>query len=340
VQRILISILTITTLASACLIERSAPTDITLYGFSIMKEAMEKAIIPGFTQSWKEKSGQEVSVTSSYAGSETITNQILSGVKADVAILSIERDAQRLKEKGFVSSDWRALPCKGIINKTPFVILVRKGNPKKIRDFADLARPGIRLIHPDPVSSGGAQWSLLAIYGSELIKSERETGEANKERAADLLKRIWANVVTTPGSAREGRTQFETGFGDALITYEMDALLMQDKQGGKGGEVEIAVPQASIFSEHPVVMIDRNISGDRRPLVEAFVNYLWSREAQGAFVKYYLRSVTDESLNKNEPRFAAIQLPFTIDYFGGWERAFPEIIEGVWKNRIRSSGGD
>ncbi len=140
--------------------------NITLYGFSIMKESLEKAIFPGFAAKWKREHGQDVSFTSSFAGSETVTNQILQGAPAHVAILSIERDAQRLKSGGFSTADWRTYPQKGIVNKTPFIILVRKGNPKGIKDFSDLAKPGVRVIHPDPISSGGAQWSILAIYGS------------------------------------------------------------------------------------------------------------------------------------------------------------------------------
>src|SRR5205814_8747364 len=196
--------------ASSCLPRPTSETggiNITLYGFSIMKEQLEKAIYPAFTAKWKQEHGQDIHFTSSFAVSETITNQILQGVKAEIAILSIERDAQRLKEKGFVTSDWRALPQKGIVNKTPFVILVRKGNPKGIRDFSDLAKPGVRLIHPDPISSGGAQWSILAIYGSELVKSEKQNGEADHARALQLLQAIWRNVISTPSSAREARTQ-------------------------------------------------------------------------------------------------------------------------------------
>src|SRR6266849_11005924 len=202
--------------------ESGGGVNITVYGFSIMKEPLEKAIYPAFAAKVKREHGFNVRFTSSFAGSETVTNQILQGVKAEIAILSIERDAQRLKEKGFVTSDWHQLPQKGIVNKTPFVILVRKGNPKGIHDFADLAKPGIKLIHPDPVSSGGAQWSILAIYGSELVKSEKQTGEKDQARAIQMLRAIWHNVIATPGSAREARTQFETGFGDALITYELE----------------------------------------------------------------------------------------------------------------------
>src|SRR5712664_871071 len=171
--------------------EERGGLNITLYGFSIMKESLEKFIYPAFAAKWKQEHGQEVKFTSSFAGSETVTNQILQGVGADIAILSIDRDAQRLKAGGFVTTDWHTRPYKGIVNKTPFVILVRKGNPKGINDFPDLAKPGVKVIHPDPVSSGGAQWSLLAIYGSELKKSEKQNGESDQARALQTLRAIW-----------------------------------------------------------------------------------------------------------------------------------------------------
>jgi sulfate/thiosulfate-binding protein len=305
--------------------------NITLYGFSVMKESMEKEIFPAFVTKWKQEHGQDVRFTSSYAGSETVTNQILQGVPADIAILSIDRDAQRLKEQGFVTSDWHALPYKGIVNKTPFVILVKGGNPKGIHDFPDLGKPGVKLIHPDPVSSGGAQWSVLAIYGSELIKSEKQSGKPDQDSALQTLQAIWKNVFVTPASAREARTTFELGNGDALITYELDGLLM--KESGK--PVEIIYPQATIFSEHPAVVIDRNVSAEKRAVVDAFMQYLWSDDAQKAFVKYHFYSVTNNALNEANKEFGHIEMPFTIDYFGGWDKAYPEVIEQIFKNKVR-----
>src|SRR5581483_4056016 len=214
---VLISVLLACVMAnSGCLPASSSSPgaiNITLYGFSIMKEVLEKAIYPGFAAQWKAEHGQEVHFTSSFAGSETVTNQILQGAGAQIAILSSERDAERLRQGGAVNSDWRNLPHKGIINETPFLIVVRQGNPKRINDFADLVKAGVKLIHPDPISSGGAQWSILAIYGSELKKAEQSKQVSNSERSSlDLLKSIWRNVISTPGSAREARTQFETGF--------------------------------------------------------------------------------------------------------------------------------
>src|SRR5256886_1197009 len=296
--------------------ESGGGTNVTLYGFSIMKESLEKAVYPAFIAKWKREHGQDVHFTSSFAGSETVTNQILQGVKAQIAILSIDRDAQRLKQGGFVTSDWHALPQKGIVNKTPFVILVRKGNPKGIHDFADLAKPGVKLIHPDPVSSGGAQWSILAIYGSELVKSEKQSGEADRARALQMLQAVWHNVISTPGSAREARTQFESGYGDALITYELDALLM--KQSNAKADAEIIIPEATIFSEHPAVVVDRNVSAADKPVVDAFMQYLWTEEVQRAFVRFHFRSSTSEALNQEHKELATIKYPFTVDYFHGW----------------------
>jgi sulfate/thiosulfate transport system substrate-binding protein len=333
---ILATFLVLNVLISSCLPKppaESGDLNLTVYGFSIMKESLEKAIYPGFAAKWKADHGQEVRFTSSFAGSETVTNQILQGVKADIAILSIERDADRLKQGGFVTSDWHAFPQKGIVNKTPFVILVRKGNPKGIHDFADLAKPGVKLIHPDPVSSGGAQWSVLAIYGSELVKSEKQSGEPDQARALQTLRAIWRNVISTPGSAREARTQFETGHGDALITYELEGLMM--KQAGAPVEIEIVVPQATIFSEHPAVVIDRNVSATKRPIVDAFMQYLWSEEVQRAFVQYHFRSATNETLDEENKQFALIEIPFTIDYFGGWSKAYPDVIEGIFRDQVQ-----
>jgi sulfate transport system substrate-binding protein len=320
---------------SACLpsppSESSGGVTITVYGFSIMKEVMEKEIYPSFSAKWKREHGTEVSFVSSFAGSETVTNQILQGAPADIAILSIDRDAERLADGKATTSDWHAYPNKGIVNKTPFVILVRKGNPKGIQDFVDLAKPGVRLIHPDPVSSGGAQWSILSIYGSELMKSEAASGTQDKIKAVSALQAIWKNVISTPGSAREARTQFETGYGDALITYELEGFLMK----ASGADIDMVVPRSTIFSEHPVVVIDRNVRGNKRPIVDAFIKYLWTDEAQKAFVKFHFRSITNKTFNSENKEFATIQQPFTVEMFGGWTKAYPEIIEGVFRDQVQ-----
>ena len=329
-----ITALILALLGASCLPKPPAASGditITLYGFSVMKESLEKAIFPGFAAKWKQQHGQVLQFQSSFAGSETVTNQILRGAPADLAILSIERDVDRLQKDGFVTADWRSLPAHGIVNKTPFVIIVRQGNPKGIKDFSDLAKPGVKLIHPDPISSGGAQWSILAIYGSELKKSEKESQEQGKARALETLRAIWKNVISTPGSAREARTTFELGNGDALITYELEGLLMKEAKE----PIEIVTPQSTIFSEHPAVVIDRNVTPSERPVIDAFMQYLWTDEAQQAFVQFHFFSSTNEAFNQANTAFGHIELPFGIDYFGGWGKAYPEVIEGIFRDQVQ-----
>jgi sulfate transport system substrate-binding protein len=147
----------------------------------------------------------------------------------------------------------------------------------------------------------------------------------------NTLKAIWKNVISTPGSAREARTQFETGYGDALITYELEGLLM--KAGG--ADIDMIIPKSTIFSEHPVVIVDRNVSPTQRPAVDAFMNYLWTDEAQKAFVKYHFRSVTNDAFNSDNTEFAKIEQPFTVEMFGGWNSAYPDVIEKVFRDQVQ-----
>lgn len=306
---------------------------ITLYGFSVIKEPLEKEIFPAYRDDWRQKTGQELSFIPSYAGSEIITNQIVSGVEADVAILASARNADRLVETGSTKHDWRRLPHRGILNRTAMVILVQRGNRHRIHDFADLGRKGVRLIHCDPVSSGAGQWSLLAVYGGALLRSGRLEGFRNPARAVEALKAVWSNVVSTPGSAREARTQFERKEGDALITYEMEALQLLEKST----DYEMIVPATTILAEHPVVIINHpqhGLSPARYAVVELFVRSLWDRAAQEAWVRARFRAVTDEALNAG---FTRIDHPFTVADLGEWKRAYQQIIEDVWKRQIQTS---
>src|SRR6185369_14133164 len=161
----------------------------------------------------------------------------------------------------------------------------------------------------------------------------KQSGEADRTRALQTLQAIWRNVFSTPASAREARTTFELGNGDALITYELDALLM--KQANANIDGEIVIPESTIFSEHPVVVVDRNVTSTERPVVDAFINYLFTDEAQRAFVKFHFRSSTNEALDQENKELAMIKYPFTVDYFGGWNKAYPEVIEGVFKDLVQ-----
>jgi sulfate transport system substrate-binding protein len=302
------------------------PRTIIFYGFSILGEAMNQGIFPAFQKQWKETTGEEVEFISSFAGSGTVTNQLIMGVPAQLALLSLESDAQRLSDAGVVEpQSWRRAPYRGVVNRTPFVILVRPGNPKGIHDYNDLTRPGIGEVHPDPLTSGGAKWAIVAEYGAGARNRPAES-----QAGYDILLGIWRNVIAQAHSARAARTQFENGFGDALITYEQEALY--DLSRGKRA-VEIICPRATILSEHTLAPLDRNIAAEERGRINAFVAFLWSETAQRIFVEYGFRSM-EERLNESNPAFGKIADPFLIDDFGGWGRADAEIVEGVWKNRV------
>jgi sulfate transport system substrate-binding protein len=302
------------------------PRTIVFYGFSILRDVIDKGVFPEFQRQWQARTGERVAFVSSFAGSGTITNQIILGVPAELALLSLELDAYKLAEARVIPSEsWRGLPFGGVVNRTPLIILVRPGNPGGIRDFQDLAKAGTRVVHPDPLTSGGANWAIVAEYGAGA------RGSPDPVRAGhDLLLGIWKNVVAQAASARAARTQFENGFGDALITYEQEALW--DRSRGRL-KADVVYPRATILSEHTLVRIDRNIRRRDRDLVDAFQRFLWTEDAQRLFVKYGFRSVIDR-LNEGRTAFGSIEDPFRIADMGGWKRAKKEIVDAVWKERV------
>ena len=301
----------------------AAPRTIVFYGFSILGEAMNDGIFPAFRSRWKDTTGETVEFAASFAGSGTITNQVLLGVPADLALVALDLDARRIAAGGRTREEsWRELPHGGVVNRTPFVILVRTGNPKGIHGFEDLARPGVRIVHPDPLTSGGALWAIVAEYGAGEI--------ARPGGGRELLLGIWRNVVAQSSSARAARTQFENGFGDALVTYEQEAVWDRSR---RRLPFDVVYPRATALSDHTVVVLDRNVAPPRRPLVDAFAAFLWSDEAQRIFVRYGFRSV-DEHWNAGNPAFGAIAEPFGAERFGGWPRAKAEIVDRVWRDDV------
>ncbi len=303
---------------------------LVLYGFSILGEVMNEGIFPAFQEQWERRSGEQVEFISSFASSGTITNQMIMGVPAQVAMLSLELDALRLVERRVLPGEtWRALPHNGVVNRTPFIIMVRPQNPRQIRDFEGLTAPGIGVVHPDPLTSGGAQWAILAEYGAVL----RRNGDT--DAAYRQLLGIWRNVVAQASSARAARTQFENGFGDALITYEQEAV--RDRARGRL-KADVVYPRSTILSEHTVVIIEKNIGEQDHELVKSFVDFLWSEAAQRIFVEYGFRSVEDR-LNASNRSFGVIAVPFTVADLGGWKRAKAEIIEAIWKRQVLQEVG-
>jgi len=304
----------------------AAPRTIVFYGFSILEHAVSEDVFPAFRRAWRARTGEDVECIASFAGSGTVTNQILMGVPVDVALLALEADARRLADAGVVAKDsWRALPYQGVVNRTPIVILVRPGNPKGIHDFADLTRPGVRVVHPDPLTSGAANWAIVAEYGAG-----RRAQPDDPQAGYAMLLGIWKNVVAQAASARAARTQFDLGFGDALITYEQEGLW--DRARGML-HAEIVYPRHTILTEHTLVEVTRNVTPPEREMVDSLVAFLWEEPAQRLFVANGFRSVND-AVPQPDSVFAKIEDPFLIGDYGGWAVAKKEIVEGVWRDRV------
>ncbi|MBI1747253.1 MAG: substrate-binding domain-containing protein [Acidobacteria bacterium] len=307
------------------------PHTLVVYGFSILQEVMSGRIFPAFQRHYQQKTNKRIQILGSFSGSGTTTNHILMGAPAQVALLSTPGNAARLKQAGLVRTDWASFPFRGVIARTPVVILVRHGNPKGIHDFSDLVRDPIAIIHPDPLTSGGALWAILAEYGSALTRSEAQWGRPDRSAAFLQLEGIWRRITALTGSARGARTQFDSGFGDALVTYEQEAV--SDMRLHRFS-AELIMPWATIFTEPLAVIVDRNVSEADRPIVNEFVNYLWSDAAQFILVDEGFRSVTHESFNHESPYFQPMAHPFTIADLGGWDRAYDTIIREIWEKQI------
>lgn len=313
--------------SSACQLRGDQKGTIVLYGFSIMEDVLKEEIIPAFQKDWEEKNGEEVTFITSFAGSGTITNQIVFGAPGQIAMVATEMDALRIKDAGFVVTDWRSFPNEGTYAYTITCIVTREGNPKGIQSFEDLTKQGVEVVYPDPTTSGGAQWGILALYGSALRTTEAAIGGPDQAYARDLLKRVSLNTNNLPESARRALTQFSLGYGDVLLSYENEALY--DISSGK--EYEIVVPESTIYIEPKVVIVDKNVAESEKEVVRAFVDFLWTEEAQEAFVRYQFR-VADEGLSQEyATKYATVELPFTIDYLGGWQEATSTIIDQIWR---------
>lgn len=289
---------------------------ISLNGFSVQQEVMEEEILPAFSKYWEVQTGEKVTFRTVFTSSEVIADEIINGASVDVALLSNDQHATWLQINDFVKTDWRDYPNQGIFSASPIVIVVRPGNPLGISDWEDLCNSGVEIIHPDPATSGGGQWAMLAEYGS--VYRQNGDQEAAKQRLSD----IQAQVILSPSSSRQALKAFLFGQGNVLVTYEQDALLAQSR----GAAVEIIMPPLTIVSEHVAVVIDPNVKSSERKVVDAFVSFLWSDTAQRSLTRYYFRSVTDEALNNSVPEFQNIENPFKAIDLGGWEFAYPEII--------------
>lgn len=270
-----------------------------------------------FAARWKAEHGEDIRINLSHGGSGKQSRAVIDGLEADVVTLALAYDVDAIAEKtGKLPKDWqKALPDNSAPYTSTIVFLVRKGNPKGIRDWADLVKPGVQIITPNPKTSGGARWNFLAAwaYGRTLGK-----GEAGAE---DYVKRLFANVPVLDSGARGATTTFvERGMGDVLIAWENEAFLAQKQLGA--GRFDIVVPSISILAEPPVAVVSANAQKHgTAPLADAYLRFLYTPEGQEIIARNYYRPRDPQIAAKYAATFPKLKL-VTIDQdFGGWGQA-------------------
>ena len=271
-----------------------------------------------FAKYWKNRNNEVVTIKQSHGGSGKQARSVIDGLEADVVTLALAYDVDALHEKGkLIPADWqKRLPHNAAPYTSTIVFLVRKGNPKKIRDWNDLAKPGIEVITPNPKTSGGARWNYLAAWGYAL----KQPG-GNDATAKDFVKKIFGNVKVLDSGARGSTTTFvERGIGDVLIAWENEAYLALKELGPE--KFELVTPSLSILTEPPVAVVDKVVDKrGTRKVATAYLEYLYSPEGQTLAGDNYYRPRDAKIAAKYAKQFAPVKL-FTIDeVFGGWANA-------------------
>jgi sulfate/thiosulfate transport system substrate-binding protein len=291
-------------------------TKLTLVAYSTPREAYG-LLVPAFQ---KTAAGKNISFSQSYGSSGEQARAVAAGLDADLVALSLEPDVTSLVRKDLVPKNWKQDRWRGMVTRSVVVFVVREGNPKKIKTWGDLLKPGVQVINPNPATSGGAKWNVMAAYGGAL----RE-GRTPKQAEA-YLARLWKHIVAQPTSAREALQAFTTGRGDVLLAYENEAIFAQKKNQ----PVDFVVPRATILIENPIAVT--SVSKHKRE-ARAFLKYLRTAPAQRIFADNGYRSVTRKVTDRRV---------FTIRYLGGWpavERTFFDPRTGLIARLQRSSGG-
>src|SRR3954451_25401241 len=258
-------------------------------------------VIPAFT---KTAAGKGASFTQSYGASGDQSRAVESGQKADVVAFSLAPDVDRLVKDGLVADNWADTPTKGMVSNSVVALMVRKGNPKNIHTWADLLKPGVQVLTPNPFTSGGAKWNLMAAYGAQI-----QQGKSEAEALGYLKELITKHVKVQDKSAREALQNFVSGTGDVLISYENEAITAQQK----GEKVDYVVPDDTILIQNPLAVTSDTKHPDQ---ARAFASYMWSPAGQRAFGKHGYRPV-DPTVAK-EFKFPQPSGLFTIQKFGGW----------------------
>lgn len=307
--------LVVTALISLLIASQPARADTTLLNVSYdVSRELYKDINPGFIAAWKTKSGETLTLNQSHGGSSKQAGAVIGGLEADVITMNQSPDIDILVKNGLVAPDWRKrLPNDAAPYTTTTVFLVRKGNPKAIKDWSDLTREGLQVIVPNPKTSGNGRYTYLAAWGYALNKS------GNEAAAKDFVAKLFANVPVLDGGGRGATTTFtQRGIGDVLVTFENEAVLLDKELGGD--QFDIVYPSLSIEAAAPVAVVDKvaDKRGTRRQ-AEAYLQYLFSPEGQEVIAKHHFRPRNEAVLAKYASRFPAIKTFTVEDRLGGWE---------------------
>jgi sulfate/thiosulfate-binding protein len=273
---------------------------LSLVSYSTPKEAFAE-LIPAFQ---KTAAGKGVTFNQSYGASGDQSRAVDGGLPADVVEFSLEPDITRLVDSGIVDKGWNQNQYKGMVTNSVVVLATRKGNPKGIKNWEDLTKPGVQVITPNPFTSGGARWNVMAAYGSQTAQ-----GKSDQE-ATDFLGKLFKNVAVQDKSARDSLATFTGGKGDVLIAYENEAIAAQQA----GEELDYTIPPQTILIENPVAVTTDSKSKDK---ADAFVKFLYTPQAQGIFASKGYRPVVKGAPGAN--KFPKPTNEFTIQKFGGWE---------------------
>ena len=291
--------------------------DVTLLNVSYdPTRELYQDIDAAFARSWKARTGDNVTVKQSHGGSGKQARAVIDGLPADVVTLALAYDIDAISERGLIAPGWqKRLSYHSAPYTSTIVFLVRKGNPKKIRDWNDLVKPGVAVITPNPKTSGGARWNHLAAYGYAL----RQPG-GSPATAKDFLGKLYKNVPVLDSGARGATTTFvERGIGDVLLAWENEALLALRELGPD--KFEIVAPSISILAEPPVAVVDKNVDKKgTRKVAQAYLEFLYTDEAQDIIAKNYYRPAVERFSKKYASQFPNIKL-FQIAELGGWTQA-------------------
>jgi sulfate/thiosulfate transport system substrate-binding protein len=282
--------------------------NVALVAYSTPKEAYAE-VIPAFK---KSPAGKDVGFSQSYGASGDQTRAVESGLPADVVALSLALDTDKLVKKGLVAEDWDKGKYGGFVTNSVVVFAVRKGNPKNIKTWDDLTKPGVQVLEPNPFTSGGAKWNVMAAYGAQI-----EQGKTPAQ-ALDYLKALFKNVVVQDKSAREALQTFSAGKGDVLLAYENEAIAGQQA----GQELDYVVPDQTILIQNPIAVTK---DAKNAKTAKAFVDFTTTSEAQKIFVSKGYRPVVASA---NDPsKFPDPPGLFKIDKFGGWSKVNDEFFD-------------